>query len=784
MSGATPSAPADLALADAQPELPGLGVLLDDDALTGWVRALLPDAGVAGARASYARLKPGTSCLVALRVSTATGEHLAHARAERADDLRRLGKAARPAPVPSGALGGRVLIDPELALSLAPFPIDRRLPGLRDVVDPQRRPPDLPAGELRVLAYKPERRAVLRVGSGEAAVLLKVYTPAGFEGAITATGAIPSGAGPRVPQALLRLPDEAAIAFEWLAGCALDRLLDAPEACRLASEAGATLHALHQLDPCGGLADVHPAAAARSAAGALAVLVPGVERRAVALADRLQAAGGGGRSVVHGDFSADQVLAGPEGVALLDLDESGAGDPLDDLGSFVGELELRVLTGSLAAGRAAELGAALLEGYAVAAGVAPAASAVRSAAAVALLRRAAEPFRRRRAGWADMVVAAIERAVELERETPRRSPAVSPAQALERLSSLDAPAGLQLERAWPARDGGLLVEYRDATGSVTAARWSPRLRTSASAVLEVSPGLEIELHRGGADPGLPALAGVLARGRAHLIGHQSGRRATVLVDDPGGARFVKVVRPGRAARVVQALATVRSASAGVPIATPLVLEHDDDAGIVECAALPGRPLTPLLGASGAEALARRLGSALGALHAMPIPASLAGHDAGAEIAVLRRWADRVRPFDGRLAETAHEATDDLEPRLSAPPGELAFLHRDLHDGQVLVEDGPAPFALLDFDTVAAGDPALDLANLLVHLELRSHQGACSAAAAVRFGDALLDGYGAGAELRERLGPYGRASRIRLACVYALRPRWRAAGLAVLASPMR
>ncbi|WP_396134697.1 phosphotransferase [Cellulomonas sp. ATA003] len=49
------------------------------------------------------------------------------------------------------------------------------------------------------------------------------------------------------------------------------------------------------------------------------------------------------------------------------------------------------------------------------------------------------------------------------------------------------------------------------------------------------------------------------------------------------------------------------------------------------------------------------------------------------------------------------------------------VHRDLHDKQLLV-DGSGGIGLLDFDLAAAGEAALDLANLLVHLELRVHQG--------------------------------------------------------------
>ena len=51
--------------------------------------------------------------------------------------------------------------------------------------------------------------------------------------------------------------------------------------------------------------------------------------------------------------------------------------------------------------------------------------------------------------------------------------------------------------------------------------------------------------------------------------------------------------------------------------------------------------------------------------------------------------------------------------VGVPP---APLHRDLHLGQLVARgDG---VAVLDWDLHAAGDPALDLANLLVYLETR------------------------------------------------------------------
>jgi len=99
------------------------------------------------------------------------------------------------------------------------------------------------------------------------------------------------------------------------------------------------------------------------------------------------------------------------------------------------------------------------------------------------------------------------------------------------------------------------------------------------------------------------------------------------------------------------------------------------------------------------------------------------------------------------------------------------VHRDLHVKQVLVTaDGEV--GVLDLDTLAKGDPAVDVANFLAHLELRSLQGHYSPDRAGLAAAAFVDGYRPDRALRARLTAYTAATRVRLACVYAFRPRWR------------
>ena len=99
--------------------------------------------------------------------------------------------------------------------------------------------------------------------------------------------------------------------------------------------------------------------------------------------------------------------------------------------------------------------------------------------------------------------------------------------------------------------------------------------------------------------------------------------------------------------------------------------------------------------------------------------------------------------------------------MTGPPCPPGLLHRDLHDGQILLApDGT--IGLLDADTLARGEPALDLGNLVAHLERFAPDPAAAT-------DALLDGYDPPADTARRLGAYTDAARLRLDCVYAFRP---------------
>lgn len=330
--------------------------------------------------------------------------------------------------------------------------------------------------------------------------------------------------------------------------------------------------------------------------------------------------------------------------------------------------------------------------------------------------------------------------------------------------------GLELRRAWPRDPDHLLLDLA-CDGRSVAGQWfadpSRAASVAASTGAPATGDRGVVLQPDGADRRLPALAELVSRPGAQLVAHRPERRAVVRRAD--GA-YDKVVRPKNAAEVARA-----ARAAAVPgLRVPEVLAVDEATGVVTTAALPGPTLHQLLrdGSPHAASAAREVGRALAVLHAAPVPDDATVHDAAAELAVLEKWEGLAGAF-GVLPDHGPAASVELQSR----PGDLVRVHRDLHDKQALI--GPDGVGLLDFDLAAAGEAALDLANLLVHLELRTLQGLTSTALAREAAAAVLEGYAPTDSVLARLPAYDLMTRRRLAAVYGFRPAHAQAAAALL-----
>lgn len=571
--------------------------------------------------------------------------------------------------------------------------------------------------------------------------------------------------------------------------------------------------------------------AVSSAAEAVALLLPGLADDARRLARRLEVAapGGAGRArvLVHGDLSLDQVVLGPDGeLGLVDADAAGPGDAVDDLGSLVASLVRDDVTGAPRAARS------VLDGYRAAGGPVSTPVALRHATAAQLLRRATEPFRHLEPGWhgacAALLAAArdlLDDRGELARALDGPAPHVGPARAPgpgpqhpSRPGPSGRPASSRVRYAPRAveiavrlaEDGRTLratlprsAEHLLLVGTagsaiptaatsaggdprVLAGQWFADRGRAARVVDRLGPdGTSVATDRGavvvhhdGADLHLPGLAAAVRRPGARLVAHRPGRRG--VVRDPGGT-YTKLVRPGRS--------VPEPVVPDGAFATPAVVSRGD--GSVTTSALPGRTLHALLADPSVpdEVLVRAgraVGRGLRRLQAGPdLPAAHrpgadprrrgsappARHDAAAELAVVERWWSWAVAHEAATPTLAHDvlgrAEESLRGLVAAAP---VPTHRDLHDKQLLVDEAaPDRVGLLDLDLATTAHPALDLANLLVHLELRALQGTCVPGRARAVAAAVVEGFAPHDDVLAALPAWSTAARARLVAVYAFRP---------------
>lgn len=342
----------------------------------------------------------------------------------------------------------------------------------------------------------------------------------------------------------------------------------------------------------------------------------------------------------------------------------------------------------------------------------------------------------------------------------------------------------RLVRAWPRGRDHALLELAAEDGTTVAAQWfgDPAALAAAARTAPAPAHVagDVLLQPGGADARLRALPRVLAEDGARLVAHRPGRRAVVRLSGADGTarEFVKVVRPSKAEDLARRGALV-SALIGEEVRVPRLADGSEpERGVLRWSVVPGATLHDL-GASGEWSASQAwtawhtAGRAVARLHSAPAEHVTARHGATDELAALAAFLDPAVAHGLLDADLVARARERVAAELEAGAGGSApgVLHRDLHDKQLLLDDA-GTVGMIDVDTLAVGERALDVANLLVHLELREAQGVLAPAPAAAAGAGFLAGLDADLPA-DRVAAYTRATRLRLAGVYAFRPQWRA-----------
>lgn len=648
---------ADAVLVAREPDLPGLALVLDTDALASSLVSFGVDS-LDDLRASYVRLKPGTSCLVAYDATVAGMRHRLYAKATNVGSLK-LDKARLP-PRMTGPFGWGRRVAEASATLISWFPTDAKLGKLSAI-----------CADCTTLSYKPERRWVGRVRGGD--VVRRVYAPAEFAHAADVAGRLGDGATLRLARFLDRDDRKRLLTFSWLEGRALASELATESAEDCLERAGRALGELHlQRTALAPRLGPDLARSVVAAADHVAHLLPGLGRHARELARRVASA----LMVlhiepqpVHGDFDPRQVLVQTQGIAFLDLDEAAVSDPAVDLASFRARLLHRAFVegGSRSAVDAAT--SALLRGHRELLGeTAPARLALHNAAA--LLRLLPLPFRERRLRWDEDVEQLL---VEAERD------------AASAFSASPTVVAHRRDPALPWLEEALSVE-----------RAAVHLGSAVGAAVRVAS--------------------------AQLVRHKPGRRALIAYElTAGNARhslLAKLRRRGADHGTFALHARLRAAgldgSGPSATAVPEPFALIADLGLWCWHRAPGRPAVELLTGSDGLATASRLADALRTLHMCGLRTK-PRYGARDELDALEKRLRVVAENDSDLSRDVHSLTtmtDDIVAAMPAVPG--ALLHRDFYHDQALI-DGDRVW-LIDLDLCAEGDPALDVGNFIAHLE--------------------------------------------------------------------
>jgi len=359
--------PDDEQLAQDDPRVPGLSLLLDADAV--WeIRDRLMWQDAKQVSIEYLRYKPATNCVVQLRAKFLDRDEFAYAIAFGFSTLNKVPKI-------SERFGSNcVVLSEPLGVVAFRFPFDRRVASLPELTETgaesllQKLLPidnQGTAESLKTLRYKPERRYVCKVEQdGQPPAVVKLYDDASYLQARRAAKSIVDPSNISFHRCIGHSDRHSALAFAWQEGLDLSQLLDPQHVER----AGKVLAKFHQreLAKLPALSEQTLASRLNSTQRYLCDLLPELTQQVNAIASEIErrlSFKETESTSAHGDLHLDQFVATPSSVALIDFDRACLAPPEWDIANLESDLLWREQQGQLANQNASLLLAAFLEGY-------------------------------------------------------------------------------------------------------------------------------------------------------------------------------------------------------------------------------------------------------------------------------------------------------------------------------------------------------------------------------------------------------------------------------------
>lgn len=190
--------------------------------------------------------------------------------------------------------------------------------------------------------------------------------------------------------------------------------------------------------------------------------------------------------------------------------------------------------------------------------------------------------------------------------------------------------------------------------------------------------------------------------------------------DDGADVFVKVYPPGsKAAEAAAVMAELRPSAAQEGLNIPQPLGVSDAVSSLLMDRARGSSMNEMMRMAGsqreAEAISGLVAGALTTLHSLPRSSDGAPRTLTSEMNRSRRHLDGLRIIVPELGHEVASMFDTISGFLDRFPTELVpVCHGDFTLNQLLCEGEDV--SMVDFDRVSAGDPALDVGNLMAKLD--------------------------------------------------------------------
>lgn len=293
-------------------------------------------------RTGEMQYRPGSDLVVGYRCEVRTGDTVRTERLFAGTTVA--GPPAGTLPVIAESPAGT-----ELVVGVWRWPFDPMLPSLAELAAPRRASALLASivgdvAGLEIVAFRPTERAVIRVSGSVRTAYVKVVPRASTEPLVRRHMTL---AGSGVPAARVLAAGDGWMAMEALAGTTLRDRLKSHDAVLL--DPARMIELLDRLSTVAfeGVPPVRSRVVDAMHHGAmLAAVLPSCRELVSSVLDRVtgSAASSSAVATVHGDLHEAQLVVDDTSViGVLDVDDVGPGDPLDDPATLVAHLRARAL---------------------------------------------------------------------------------------------------------------------------------------------------------------------------------------------------------------------------------------------------------------------------------------------------------------------------------------------------------------------------------------------------------------------------------------------------------